>query len=372
MKPKTTILMILAIGCGLAAAFFTNKLIAERNKPVEEVEKVTVLVAKKKIPAMAYISKADEFFEPQEKSKNDVPKNVLTDMEDKDLRDGFRVSRSFSAGNFLTRDDLISKEMEGLAGKVPRGMRAFAIRVTAETLAGGFVLPGSKVDVVWTFRTNNNESGSLTILQDMLVLAVDTQAARNPDNPQTILGATVTLAVKPEEAQKMALAKNNGELSLALRNVSDDIKLQLAGSKPGDLARTSSLFNDTKPEDTGDSTASAPATPPVPPLPALPTPMKDPTPPATTTTPTTTTTPVTDERPVKPVKFHRMVILDGGNYREQKFVFDDETQSYDPGAVKRSEVDPRAEPKPEAKPEPKLDAKPAESDKKSGDVGKTH
>src|SRR5260370_25238506 len=224
MKPKTTILMVLAIGCGLAAAFFTNKLIAEGNRRVEEVEKVAVLVAKKKMGALTFIKKPDDFFEPQEKSKNDVPKNIMSDLTDKELKDGVRVSRTFGEGSFLTRDDLISKDMEGLSGKLEKGMRAVAVNVTAATLVGGFVLPNSKVDVVWTFRTTNNESGCLTILQDILVLAVDTQSQRNPDNPQTILAATVTLALKPEDAQKLALATNNGELRLTLRNVQDDIK----------------------------------------------------------------------------------------------------------------------------------------------------
>src|SRR5262249_29246805 len=158
------------------------------------------------------------FFEMQEKSKNDVPRNVLNTLDDKDLKDGFRVSKPFSEGGFLTRDDLISKEMEGLAVKVPPGMRAVAVRVTAEVIVGGFILPGSRVDVLWTYRTTNSHVGALTILQNQLVLAVDTTAARNPESPQTILGATVTLAVKPEDAQKLSLAAVNGELKLSLRN----------------------------------------------------------------------------------------------------------------------------------------------------------
>jgi Flp pilus assembly protein CpaB len=339
MKPKTTILLILAVGCGLAAAFFTNKLIAERNKPVEEVEKVPVLVAKagiKKIPAMTFIRKVDDFFEVQEKSKADVPKNILSDLTDKDLKDGFRVARSISEGNFLTRDDVISRDLEGLAAKVPPGMRAMAFRVTADTVAGGFVLPNSKVDVVWTFRTTNNESGTLTILQDMLVLAVDTQATRNPDSPQTILGATVTLAVKPEDAQRLALATNNGELRLALRPVGDDKKLLLHGSRPIDLAKIFSDLGEGKTEDTGDSTASTPP-PVVPTLPALPRDTKDPvTPPAKD--PMIAAKDPPDVPPAKRVRIHKLRIEDGGNIRTIDYVYDEEAKSYE-GAIKRTDID---------------------------------
>ena len=101
MKPKTTILMVLAIGCGLAAAFMTNKLIADRNKDAPEVEKVNVLVAKagmKKLEAMTFVKKADDFFEIQEKAKIEVPKDAFTELSDKDLKDGFRVSRAISEG----------------------------------------------------------------------------------------------------------------------------------------------------------------------------------------------------------------------------------------------------------------------------------
>jgi len=58
MKPKTTILMVLAISCGLAAAFMTNKLIADRNKN-QEVAKVKVLVAKKDLPNMAFVKNVE-------------------------------------------------------------------------------------------------------------------------------------------------------------------------------------------------------------------------------------------------------------------------------------------------------------------------
>ena len=332
MKPKTTILMVLAIGCGLAAAFMTNKLIAERNKPAEDVKKITVLVAKKKIAAMSFIKKVDEFFEPQERNENDVPKSALTALDDKDVKDGFRVSRPFPEGTVLTRDDLISKEMEGLARVVPHGMRAFATRVTAESLAGGFVLPGSKVDVVWTFRTTDSKIGSLTILQDMLVMAVDTQSARNPENPQTILGTTVTLAVKPEEAQKLSLAALNGDLRLALRNVTDDKKVQLSASNVGDLAKQTQDTGEEKTDPSAsESASSASAVTTVPPIPALPAPvMKDPTP-----------TPVVVAEEPKPKRIHILRVEDGPNVTTHQFPFNEETQSYDGIPVKRKEVEPK-------------------------------
>src|SRR5207249_133472 len=113
--------------------------------------------------------------------------------------------------NFLTRDDLISKEQEGLASRVPPGMRGITVRVTAETGVGGFLLPNSRADILWTGRAGN-DAVTQTILQDVLVLAIDTQSARNPDNPQAIVGATATFALKPEDVQTLTAAANSGEI----------------------------------------------------------------------------------------------------------------------------------------------------------------
>jgi pilus assembly protein CpaB len=343
MKPKTTILMILAIGCGLAAAFMTNKLIAERSKDAPTVETVSVLVAKKRIPAMTYIKKTEEFFEVQEKSKNDVPKNVLTDLTDKDLKDGFRVSKPFSEGGFLTRDDIISKDQEGLSVKVPPGMRAVAVRVTADVLAGGFVLPNSRVDVMWTYRTTTNEVGALTILQDVLVLAVDTTSARNPESPQTILGATVTVAVRPEDAQRLSLAADNGQLRLALRHVSDDKKVQLTGSTPRDLAKLNGYGDaaDDKADPKDDGSGTPPVTA-VPPLPAVPPsegskdPMvKEGTPPVATKDPPRPPEPETE----RSKKIHTLTIEDGPSIRRIPFVYDEERKSFEGSDITRSELE---------------------------------
>ena len=49
MKPKTIILMVVAIVCGLAASYMTSRLLADRSKPEVE-EKITVLVASKSLP----------------------------------------------------------------------------------------------------------------------------------------------------------------------------------------------------------------------------------------------------------------------------------------------------------------------------------
>jgi len=119
-----------------------------------------------------------------------------------------------------------------MAAYLEPGMRAMAIRVTVETAAGGFILPGDRADVLLTREvklTNlanvaSADSGtkfvSATVMQNVKVLAID-QNTRAADNEQAVVGATATLEVSGRDAEILALAKSEGELSLVLRSYAD-------------------------------------------------------------------------------------------------------------------------------------------------------
>ena len=117
-----------------------------------------------------------------------------------------------------------------MAAYLEPGMRAMAIRVTVETAAGGFILPGDRVDVLLTRETNLANMGaqegdrskfaSSTVMQNIKVLAID-QSTRAGDDEQAVVGATATLEVGPRDAEALALAKSEGELSLVLRSYAD-------------------------------------------------------------------------------------------------------------------------------------------------------
>lgn len=113
-----------------------------------------------------------------------------------------------------------------MAAYLEPGMRAMSIGVSVETAAGGFILPGDRVDVLVTVELQDNgESGqtryaSSTVLQNVKVLAVD-QSTRAEDDQQAVVGATATLEVSPSDSEALALAKAAGELSLVLRSYAD-------------------------------------------------------------------------------------------------------------------------------------------------------
>jgi pilus assembly protein CpaB len=117
-----------------------------------------------------------------------------------------------------------------MAAYLEPGMRAMAIRVTVETAAGGFILPGDRVDVLLTRETNLSNVGasegdrskfaSSIVMQNVKVLAID-QSTRAGDDEQAVVGATATLELAPRDAEALALAKSEGELSLVLRSYAD-------------------------------------------------------------------------------------------------------------------------------------------------------
>lgn len=109
------------------------------------------------------------------------------------------------------------------------GKRAMAVPVTSETAAGGFILPGDRVDVLITrdaqFNGQDSNSGGKitvaeTVLQNIRVLALDQSTAAEKD-AKSIVAATATLEVGPAEAEALTRAKAGGPVTLALRAYTD-------------------------------------------------------------------------------------------------------------------------------------------------------
>ena len=219
MKPKTMMLMVVAVGCGLAASYMTSRLLADRSNAPAEEAKIKVLMAKSKVPAWVLIKDPEKYFEEKELPESAAPKKAFKEF--KDVKDQ-RLNQVLSEGKYVLSDMLVSPELVAMIADLPPGTRAIAVKVNADTLAGGLVRPGSRVDVVSTLRGSQGEPVSKSILQNMLVLAVDPQSQRDRNSP-SVLASTVTLAASPEEATRMALAASMGELRLMLRSPGEKI-----------------------------------------------------------------------------------------------------------------------------------------------------
>jgi len=142
---------------------------------------------------------------------------------------GAVVREPIAAGEPVVARKIVRSGDSGyMAAYLEPGMRAMAIRVTVETAAGGFILPGDRVDVVLTREVTLANIGeaaqaskfsSNIVMQNVKVLAID-QAVQAGDE-LAVVGATATLEVRPGDAEALALAKSEGELSLVLRSYAD-------------------------------------------------------------------------------------------------------------------------------------------------------
>jgi pilus assembly protein CpaB len=145
-------------------------------------------------------------------------------------------------GEQIVASKLVTVDDAGLAFYVPKGYRAISLAVDVYNAVGGHIRPGNKVDVLGTFDFGQGEKSDLrtvTIMQDAWVLSVvddigaitarDVRQAppegqpvvEESSPPSERLGqqATISLAVRPQEAQKLILAQELGRLAVSLRSL---------------------------------------------------------------------------------------------------------------------------------------------------------
>jgi pilus assembly protein CpaB len=254
MKPKTLILMVVAIACGLVASYMTSRVIADRSDKQTD-EKVTVLVARKNLTMGTYIKDPEQLFEEKQFTKGEEPKKAIRNFEE--LKDK-RLNKPLSAEQFVSPDDVQTKDQDGLSSVMTKGKRAFAIKVDAASSVGGFVLPHSRVDIVSVVQRNENETYSKIILQDILVLAVD-QGKDRPDDKQAVIANTVTVQVTPQQAEVLTLAQRLGTLNLLLRAYGDEEKVTTAGTRPKEITQAGNDKGESQEEQFGsDGTRGRP------------------------------------------------------------------------------------------------------------------
>ena len=129
----------------------------------------------------------------------------------------------------------------GLPPVIPEGMRAISVRVNEVIGVAGFVVPGSLVDVLVTVRTNSgpaDEPMTRTVVSKVTVLTAGTRFDQEKSKDgEPIPTSVVTLAVLPDDAERIALAGNEGKITLALRNPLDVDATATKGIKLAGLMR---------------------------------------------------------------------------------------------------------------------------------------
>ena len=123
----------------------------------------------------------------------------------------------------------------GLEVKIPPGQRAMAVRINDVAGISGLLQPNSRVDVLVTIRDEGSDKQVAKLfMSNMLVLSVGTEVQRDSQG-KPINATTVTLAVTPEEAERLAIAMNAGTLQLVLRGYGDPDSIRTKGASSGDV-----------------------------------------------------------------------------------------------------------------------------------------
>jgi pilus assembly protein CpaB len=136
----------------------------------------------------------------------------------------------------LVESKLAPKEAgAGLPPSIQPGMRAMSVKVNEVVGVAGFVVPGTRVDVMVTIR-QHDDSMSRVVVNNVQVLTAGTRYDQeNTKNGKPIQSTVVTLMVTPQDAERIALAQSEGQIMLALRNPMDTEPTATSGIRTAGL-----------------------------------------------------------------------------------------------------------------------------------------
>jgi pilus assembly protein CpaB len=123
----------------------------------------------------------------------------------------------------------------GLELKIPPGQRAMAVRINDVAGISGLIQPNSRVDVLVTIMDQkSNAQVAKLFMENMRVLSVGTEIQRDASGKANA-ATTVTLGVTPQEAERLAIAMNQGSIQLVLRGYGDPDSVRTKGANTTDV-----------------------------------------------------------------------------------------------------------------------------------------
>lgn len=219
MKMKSLILIFIALGCGLVATIGISQ-VMERSSgggtaamPMEQI-----LVAKGDIDIGATLDANSVVLEEWPTVK--VPEGAIRSLEE--VEGKFPQVRFYKGEPILQAK--ISDKNRTIADLIPDGYRTSTIKVDEDTVMEG-IGPGDRVDVMVFLRKGEGiqQTGVYPIIKNVRVFSKGAQTERNVDEKgKEVRARTISLMVKPAQAQEIALASEMGRIRLALRNPKDD------------------------------------------------------------------------------------------------------------------------------------------------------
>jgi pilus assembly protein CpaB len=231
MNRARIVVLAIAVGAGGIAAYLASGS-DDRPAPAApaaQLPTVDVLVAKSDIGLGQTVTPEDMIWQTWPTASASTTFIRRSERPEATTQIAGSIARSpFIAGEPIREPKLVKGNGSGfMAAILPTGMRAISTEISPETGAGGFILPNDRVDVILSKRERNaavpgapEAVNSEIILSNIRVLAID-QAPREKDGQNSVVGKTVTLELKPEQAETLARARQTGTLQLALRSIAD-------------------------------------------------------------------------------------------------------------------------------------------------------
>lgn len=255
MKIARLVVLGIALVAGGGAALLAGRsdapAPAPAPAPVVAINTVDVLVAKKDVNIgqvvqaqdMGWLAWPAASASPLYVRRNDRPDAV-------DQLAGSIARVPIANGEPVRESKLIKAKGSGyMAAILPEGMRAVSTEISAETGAGGFILPNDRVDVILSRRDKEAERltgiesmTAETLLTDVRVLAID-QNVEEKNGQKVVVGKTATLELTSRQAEMLAMGRLMGTLSLALRSLVDSDPARHQAAIPLDDLATSNRMN---------------------------------------------------------------------------------------------------------------------------------
>ncbi|MBN1851522.1 MAG: Flp pilus assembly protein CpaB [Pirellulales bacterium] len=223
MRPKSIVLLFLALGCGLVASIGISQVMDKnRQQARPSVETDAIYVAKHDINLGDPIK--PEMVNLEEWPKDKIPSGAIRELS---ALEGRRPRAKIFVGEPILDGKLLGPgEHDNATDTITKGYRVLPISVKADTGGAGLLKPGDRVDVQCFIPRNQSmgilETTTKTILHNIRVFAVDqTTRLMSEGEESAIMAKTVSLLVTPKQANVLQLANKVGEISLVARNPDD-------------------------------------------------------------------------------------------------------------------------------------------------------
>ena len=232
-RMRIFMVFLLAIGAGGALAFGTYNYMQQLPPPGESMATAKVVVAATDLQIGAELQRDD--LRVIDWPAGAVPNGAFNSADEVVGRGLIMPMIQYEP---VLPMKLASKEAgAGLPPVIPKGLRAVSVRVNEVIGVAGYVLPGTRVDVVATVSPTNQQTDmtSKVVLTNVQVLAAGTKMESDGEGNKPMPVTVVTLLVAPVEAERLTLASTEGKIQLALRNPLDDEAPPTQGVKPAAL-----------------------------------------------------------------------------------------------------------------------------------------